>query len=141
MVYLADKSALARMRLPAVEAVLAPLLWEHEVATCGMVQLEVLFSARGYNELLATRFEIAQVYPRVPINQADFGRAIEVIAELASRTPSPGGPACRPAHRGSRRAGGPDAAALRLGLRLHRRGDGPADGVGGTAGNGPVARH
>lgn len=71
------------MRLPAVGAVLAPLLQEHEVATCGIVQLEVLFSARGYNDLLATRFEIAQVYPLVPIIQADFDRAIDIITELA----------------------------------------------------------
>ena len=83
--YLADKSALARMPLPEVRTVLTPLIRQHEVATCGMVQLEVLYSARGYNDLLAIRFQLAQSLPLVPILQVDFDRAIDVITELARR--------------------------------------------------------
>ena len=45
--YLADKSALVRLRHPAVSAVLSPLLLAGEVATCSVVELEVLFSARS----------------------------------------------------------------------------------------------
>ena len=83
--YLGDKSALARVSLPPVSAVLLPLIQQHEVATCGIIQLEVLYSARSYNDLLATRFEIAQVYPHIPTTQADFDRAIDVMTELARR--------------------------------------------------------
>lgn len=84
--YLAGWSALSRSsRYPAVYAVLDRLLAAREVATCGLVQLEFLFSVRGYRELLATRDEIERVYPLVPITQADFERALAVMTELARR--------------------------------------------------------
>ena len=41
MVYLIDKSALARMQHPAVEGRLAPIIESGEAATCSMVDLEV----------------------------------------------------------------------------------------------------
>lgn len=63
--------------------VLAPLIREHEIATCGPVLLEVLLSARGYNDLRATRSELSQSLPLVPTTQADFERAVDVMLELA----------------------------------------------------------
>ncbi len=39
--YLADKSALARMSIPAVRGRLEPLLTEGLVATCRMIDLEI----------------------------------------------------------------------------------------------------
>ena len=45
--YLADTSALARLNRPAVDAALSPLIETGEVATCGMIELEVLHSARS----------------------------------------------------------------------------------------------
>lgn len=83
--YLADKSALARMRHPAVAARLEPLITLGEVATCGLVELEVLWSARGWRELAETRRERAIAFPYLPMAEDDLGRAITVMAELARR--------------------------------------------------------
>ena len=43
--YLADKSALARLAEPQVRERLPPLLLEGLVATCPIIDLEVLYSA------------------------------------------------------------------------------------------------
>ena len=107
--YLADWSALARARYPEVHAVLEPLLAGREVATCGLIQLEFLFSTRAHGDLLATRSEIARIYPLIPTVQADFDRALDVMTELARR--------------GQHRAAGPvdlviAAVAERTGLAL-----------------------
>ncbi len=82
---LADKSALARLRFPEVEAVLSPLILSGEVATCGIIELEILFSARSHLEFDAIRLERAWSFPLVPILQVDFERAVEVMGELARR--------------------------------------------------------
>lgn len=84
-VYLADKSALARMRHPAVASRLEPLITLGEVATCGLVELEVLWSARGWRELRETRRERALAFPYLTTVEDDFVRAIEVMTELARR--------------------------------------------------------
>ena len=81
--YLADKSALARMSSPKVAAKLGPLILRGEVATCGVIEFEVLFSARSENDLNVTRARRAVAFPRVPMFEEDFARAEEVIAQLA----------------------------------------------------------
>lgn len=53
--YLADKSVLARAHQPAVLAVLGPLVRSGLVATCGIVESEMLFSARNLAEHDETR--------------------------------------------------------------------------------------
>lgn len=83
--YLADKSALARMTHSAVAARLEPLLRTGEVATCGVVELEVLYSARSERDLLETRASRAVAYERVAMSEVDFVRAEEVMALLARR--------------------------------------------------------
>ena len=83
--YLADKSALARLRYPEVSAVLSPLLLAGDVATCSIVELEVLYSARSYEDLVTTRATRSRAFPLVPIIQEDFDRAIDVMEELARR--------------------------------------------------------
>ena len=83
--YLADKSALARLRAASVSAVLAPLILAGEVATCGIVELEVLYSARSYQDFMTTRTTRSRAFPLIPIVQADFERAIQVMEELARR--------------------------------------------------------
>ncbi len=45
--YLIDKSALARMPLEPVRRRLAPILEAGEAATCSIIDLEVLYSARN----------------------------------------------------------------------------------------------
>lgn len=83
--YLADKSALARMKQSAVAARLEPLLRDGEIATCGVVELEVLYSARSERDLLETRAGRAVAYERVAMSEVDFLRAEEVMALLARR--------------------------------------------------------
>lgn len=81
--YIADKSALARLRHPQVSAVLSPLILAGDVATCSVIDLEVLYSARSYRDLVTTRTTRSRAFPLIPIDQADFDRAIDVMEELA----------------------------------------------------------
>jgi predicted nucleic acid-binding protein len=48
--YLADKSALARLHLPAVREELEPLMMRALVGICGVTELEMLYSARNIQE-------------------------------------------------------------------------------------------
>lgn len=83
--YLADKSAIVHLAKPAVAAKLVPLIMAGEVATCGVVELEVLYSARSEKDLQEIRRDRALAYPRVPISEADFARAGDVLALLAKK--------------------------------------------------------
>ena len=83
--YLADTSALARLGRPQVGAVLEPLILAGEVATCGVVELEVLYSARSHADLVRTRATRALAFPLVPMVQNDFDRAADVLEALARR--------------------------------------------------------
>ena len=81
-VYLADKSALARFPLAAVERRLRPLMEEGLIATCAIVDLEVLYSSRNlrdYEEILGERRSLDVA----PITPAAMGLAIELQHELA----------------------------------------------------------
>lgn len=83
-VYLADKSALARLRTPMVADRLGPLLLEGLLATCPIIDLEVLYSARSlsdYEDILAER----QAMASFAITEAVTDRAIEVQHQLAGR--------------------------------------------------------
>ena len=83
--YLADKSALVHMRTAAVAAKLAPLIQKGEVATCGVVELEVLYSARSEEDLTLTRGRRAAAFPRIAMSEQDFKRAEDVMAQLATK--------------------------------------------------------
>ena len=83
--YLADKSALARLRHPEVTAALAPLLLAGEVGTCSVIELEILYSARNAADLAATRATRAQAFTLFTTTQADFDRAMDVMEQLARR--------------------------------------------------------
>jgi predicted nucleic acid-binding protein len=80
--YLADKSALARLRHPTVAARLVPLLVGGDVYTCGVVDLELLYSARTPADLDGMREERTAM-PRAEMSEIDFERAAEVMALLA----------------------------------------------------------
>lgn len=82
--YLADKSALARMSIPAVAGRLGPLLESGEVATCAIVDLEVLYSARNLEQYERVHAE-RRAFPDAPITPQVVSRAIEVQHELAKR--------------------------------------------------------
>ncbi len=83
--YIADKSALARMTVPSVAERLAPLITRGDVATCGVIELEVLFSARSEREIFDTHVRRGLAYPRIAMSEADFTRAEEVMIALAKR--------------------------------------------------------
>jgi hypothetical protein len=85
-VYLADKSALTRRETrPDVRDVIEPLMLAGRIATCGIVDLELLFSAPDP----ATYAELATVLralPRVPVTDTAVDRALEVQGLLAARS-------------------------------------------------------
>ncbi|HEX4216715.1 MAG TPA: PIN domain nuclease [Candidatus Dormibacteraeota bacterium] len=81
-VYLADKSALSRLPHPAVAMRLGPLLEDGLVATCAIVDLEILYSARGLSEYEAVVAE-RRALDRLTLNEMTMDRAIEVQHELA----------------------------------------------------------
>ena len=83
--YLADKSALARSHQPAVATILSPLISAGQIATCSIVELEDLFSARNHDDFVRTRASRALAYFTIPTEQRDFDRATDVMQELARR--------------------------------------------------------
>jgi len=84
--FLADKSALTRRDTrPEVREALEPLLLAGEIATCGIVDLELLYSATSRAAYRALA-EALRGMPRLAIEEADFRRALEVQAMLAERS-------------------------------------------------------
>jgi predicted nucleic acid-binding protein len=82
--YLADKSALARFKVPLVGERLRPLLEEGLVASCAIVDLEVLFSSKSmtdYDQILLERRSIHDV----PITSEVWELVFTLQRELASR--------------------------------------------------------
>ena len=80
--YLADKSALARLDHPPVAGRLRPLLVDGLVATTPIIDLEVLYSARSpadYEDILAER----RALPSFPLTAEVTDRAIDVQRRLA----------------------------------------------------------
>lgn len=82
-IYLADKSALTRRETrPEVRDVVEPLVLAGRIATCGIVDLELLYSATDpaiYAELAVA----LRAMPRVPVTEVVVDRAIEVQGQLA----------------------------------------------------------
>jgi predicted nucleic acid-binding protein len=78
-----DKSALARMQVSAVAERLGPLIEAGEVATCAIIDLEVLFSARNYEEYERMRARRSLAYTLVSLSDEIFDRAFDVQARLA----------------------------------------------------------
>ena len=84
--FLADKSALTRHNTrPEVREVLEPLLLASEIATCGIVDLELLYSARDRATYRALT-EALHGMPRVTVDDGAVSRALEVQAMLAERS-------------------------------------------------------
>lgn len=82
--YLADKSALARLNHHHVADRLGPLLVEGLVATCPIIDLEVLYSARSfddYQNILTER----RALPSYPLTEKITDRAIAVQHQLTRK--------------------------------------------------------
>jgi predicted nucleic acid-binding protein len=64
---------------------LAPIIEAGEAASCAIVDLEVLYSARSNADYQEIRRRRALAYTRLELSEPDFRRAIDVQAELAKR--------------------------------------------------------
>ena len=80
--YLADKSALARTRVAIVGDRLTRLIRNGHVATCAIIDLEVLYSARNLAYYQATRAR-RHALVDVPITPQVMSRALAVQHRLA----------------------------------------------------------
>lgn len=84
--YLADKSALTRRDTrPEVRRVIEPLLLSGAIATCGIVDLELLYSASS--PAVYTSLSVSlRALPRVSMTEAILDRALDVQASLAKNS-------------------------------------------------------
>jgi predicted nucleic acid-binding protein len=84
--YLADKSALTRRTTrPEVRSAIEPLLLSGAIATCGIVDLELLYSASS-PAVYASLASALRALPRVAVTEAVLDRALQVQARLAERS-------------------------------------------------------
>ena len=86
MPYLIDKSALARMKHPRVQARIAPIIESGEAATCAIIDVEVLYSTRNRAEHEHTRTRREFAYQKVVLTDGIFRRVIEVQGMLAQKS-------------------------------------------------------
>lgn len=82
--FLADKSALARFRIPSVAERLRPLLEEGLIATCAIIDLEVLYSCRSADDYDAV-LEERRSLDAAPITQEVMADAVVLQQALARR--------------------------------------------------------
>jgi predicted nucleic acid-binding protein len=80
--HLADTSALARLRHPAVAAVLGPLIEAGLVATCGVIEFELGWAARSSAEFDELRADRDTGYEWLATLDEDWRRALDVQATL-----------------------------------------------------------
>ena len=80
--HLADTSALARLRHPAVAEVLSPLIEAGLVATCGVIEFELAWATRTCTEFDDIRADRDAGYEWLATHDEDWRRALEVQAAL-----------------------------------------------------------
>jgi predicted nucleic acid-binding protein len=78
--YLADTSALARLRHQAVAQVLGPLIEAGLVATCGVIEFELGWATRTAAELDQLRADRDIGYEWLAAHDEDWRRALEIQA-------------------------------------------------------------
>ncbi len=83
--YLADTSALARLRRHPVAVVLGPLIEAGLVATCGVIEFELGWAARSGKEFDDLRADRDLGYEWLPTRDEDWRRALHVQAALWRR--------------------------------------------------------
>ena len=80
--YLADTSALARLRHPPVAAVLGPLVEAALVATCGVIEFELGWATRTGAEFDRLRADRDRGYEWLATHDEDWRRALDVQGML-----------------------------------------------------------
>jgi predicted nucleic acid-binding protein len=83
--HLADKSALARMSNEAVARRLGPLIEAGLIGTCGIIELEVRFSARSHSEYEQITRDRRLGYELFPMPDELWDRALDVQGALSAR--------------------------------------------------------
>jgi predicted nucleic acid-binding protein len=73
------------MPLDPVRRRVAPIIEAGDAATCSIVDLEVLYSVRNFEEHQRTRRRRSLAYEKVVLTEEVFERAIDVQGELAKR--------------------------------------------------------
>ena len=80
--YLADKSSLTRRHISAVADVLEPRIRAGLVATCAVVEFEMLWSTRSPTEFDEVRRDRSFGYEWLSIEDADWQRVLDVQQQL-----------------------------------------------------------
>lgn len=80
--YLADKSALARLNQATVYHALGPLIDAGLVATCAVIEFEVLWSTRSSPEFNSVRADRSLGYEWLATEDSDWRRALDVQQQL-----------------------------------------------------------
>ncbi len=80
--HLADTSALAGLRYPAVQAVLGPLIEAGLVATCGVIEFELGWATRSAAEWGQVRTDRDAGYEWLETHDEDWRRALDVQGAL-----------------------------------------------------------
>lgn len=80
--YLADTSALARLRHRPVAVVLGPLIEAGLIATCGVIEFELGWAARSAKEFDEFRADRDAGYEWLSTHDEDWRRALAVQAAL-----------------------------------------------------------
>ncbi len=83
--YLADKSALARLHLPAVREELEPLMARALVGICGVTELEMLYSARNIQERARMKEQLEASLDRIEIPEDIWEQAAEIQEALTEQ--------------------------------------------------------
>lgn len=83
--HLADKSALARLGQEPVARRLGPMIEAGLVGTCGIVELEVRYSARSHPEYEAISRDRTLGYEWFPMPDEVWDRALDVQRKLSER--------------------------------------------------------
>ena len=84
--YLADKSALARLHLPAVREELEPLMVRALVGICGVTELEMLYSARNIQERARMKEQLEASMDRIDTPEDIWEQAAEIQEALTEQT-------------------------------------------------------
>ena len=80
--FLTDSSALNRFEQPAVGAVLNPLLERGLLATCPMIDFEVMWTCRSAADLPGVRASRLASYEQLPVIPDDWDVALDVQEAL-----------------------------------------------------------
>ncbi len=80
--HLADTSALARLRHPQVQAVLAPLIEAGLLTTCGVIEFELGWATRSATEWDQVRADRDAGYEWLATHDEDWRRALDVQGAL-----------------------------------------------------------